>query len=306
VEPGTPTLDQLRLFIAVVDFGSFGAAARKLNRAVSVVSYGIGNLEGQLGVRLFERQGTRKPQLTSAGKAVLAEARAIARDVEDLRSTVKGLLQGLEAEVSIAVDVMLPPQQLGSVLRTFKEEFPTVALRLYVEALGAVTALVANGTAGLGVSGPLAGPTDQLEVLSAGSVLLVPVAAPDHPLAKLQPLMPGDAREHVQLVLSDRSPLTEGMDFAVQSARTWRLGDLGAKHQLLREGIGWGNMPVPLIEADLLAGTLLRLNLPENPEVTYGFFTISRRDSKLGPAALWLRNRFVESGSAKDDIASYA
>jgi DNA-binding transcriptional LysR family regulator len=118
--------------------------------------------------------------------------------------------------------------------------------------------------------------------------------------------MPGDAREHVQLVLSDRSPLTEGMDFAVQSARTWRLGDLGAKHQLLREGIGWGNMPVPLIEADLLAGTLLRLNLPENPEVTYGFFTISRRDSKLGPAALWLRNRFVESGSAKDDIASDA
>ena len=68
-EPGTPTLDQLRLFMAVVDHGSFGAAARALNRAVSVVSYGIANLEAQLGLRLFDRQGTRKPQLTAAGKA---------------------------------------------------------------------------------------------------------------------------------------------------------------------------------------------------------------------------------------------
>ena len=81
-EPGTPTLDQLRLFTAVVDHGSFGAAARRLNRAVSVVSYGIANLEAQLGVRLFEREGTRKPQLTAAGKARGAGASgACAEDV---------------------------------------------------------------------------------------------------------------------------------------------------------------------------------------------------------------------------------
>jgi len=54
--PGTPTLEQLRIFLAVVDAGSFGAAARRLDRAGSVVSYGISNLEAQLGVDLFERQ----------------------------------------------------------------------------------------------------------------------------------------------------------------------------------------------------------------------------------------------------------
>ena len=53
-EPGTPTFDQLRLFLAIVDEGSFGAAARRLNRAVSVVSYGVANLEAQLGLTLFE------------------------------------------------------------------------------------------------------------------------------------------------------------------------------------------------------------------------------------------------------------
>lgn len=293
MQPGTPSLDQLRLFIEVADQGSFGAAARKLNRAVSVVSYAISNLEAQLGLQLFERQGTRKPELTAAGKAVLAEARTVARDVQDLRSTVQGLLQGLEAEVSVAVDVMLPPQQLGSVLRAFQDEFPTVALRLHIEALGAVTMMVTELKADLGISGPLIGPTAQLDVISAGSVTLVPVAAPDHPLAKMQPLPPGVAREYVQLVLTDRSPLTEGMDFAVQSARTWRLGDLGSKHQLLREGIGWGNMPLPLIADDLLTGALLRLDLPENPQEAYSLFAISRRDKKLGPATTWLRDRFI-------------
>jgi DNA-binding transcriptional LysR family regulator len=286
--------------MAVVDHGSFGGAARKLNRAVSAVSYGVANLETQLGVRLFERRGTRRPTLTSAGRAVLTEARAIARGMEDLRATVKGLLQGLEPEVCVAVDVMLPPNRLGEALRAFQSEFPTVGLRLYVEALGAVTALVHAGKAIFGISGPLAGPVDELEVISAGSVKLVPVAAPDHPLSKLKPLLPGAAQDHVQLVLSDRSPLTEGLDFAVQSRRTWRLADLGAKHQLLLEGIGWGNMPLPLIETDLTTGKLLRLDLPENPEVTYEFFAVSRREDKLGPAATWLRDRLMISRESVD------
>ena len=68
-EPGTATFDQLRIFLAVVDTGSFAAAGRTLNRAVSVISYGITNLEAQLGLTLFDREGTRKPQLTTAGRA---------------------------------------------------------------------------------------------------------------------------------------------------------------------------------------------------------------------------------------------
>ena len=102
--PGTPTFDQLRIFLTIVDTGSFAAAGRKLNRAVSVISYGIANLEAQLGVLLFEREGTRKPQLTVAGRALLAEARSIAHGMDGLRAKVKGLLDGLEAEVNLAVD----------------------------------------------------------------------------------------------------------------------------------------------------------------------------------------------------------
>ncbi len=55
--PGIPTFDQLKIFSAVVDTGSFAGVARHLGRAVSVISYGVSNLEAQLGVTLFERSG---------------------------------------------------------------------------------------------------------------------------------------------------------------------------------------------------------------------------------------------------------
>ncbi|HEY1125569.1 MAG TPA: LysR family transcriptional regulator [Sphingobium sp.] len=300
---GTPTYDQLNLFLAVVDEGSFAAAARRLGRAVSVVSYGIANLEAQLGLVLFEREGTRRPVLTEDGKAVLAEARAIARGMDGLRARVKGLHEGLEAEIGLVVDVMLPPDRLGAALRAFNAQFPTVALRLHVEALGAVIAKVLGREAVIGVSGPLNDLTAGLDWIAAGECGLVPVAAPDHPLA-MAPVAPGAARDHIQLVLSDRSPLTEGHDFSVLSSRTWRLADLGAKHALLRQGIGWGNMPHWMVEADLLGGTLVRLSLPDWPAPSYNFCGIWRSDTPPGPAAKWLLAQLTQPvGGAAVSVA---
>jgi DNA-binding transcriptional LysR family regulator len=123
-ELGTPTLDQLQVFLTVVDVGSFAGAARRLGRATSVVSYSIANLEAQLGVSLFDRQSTRKPQLTEAGRTVLSEARTVSNGVNGLRARVKGLLQGLEAEVHLVLDVMLPAPRVVDALKAFRLSFP--------------------------------------------------------------------------------------------------------------------------------------------------------------------------------------
>jgi DNA-binding transcriptional LysR family regulator len=127
-------------------------------------------------------------------------------------------------------------------------------------------------------------------------VPMVPVAAPDHPLGRMAAIPPGAGRDHIQLVLTDRSRFTEGQDYSVLSARTWRLADLGAKHALLREGIGWGNMPLPMIEPDLVAGTLVRLHMPDHIGGTYRFAGIWCRATPPGPAASWLLDRFVADG----------
>ncbi|MNI72832.1 LysR substrate binding domain protein [compost metagenome] len=167
-----------------------------------------------------------------------------------------------------------------------------------MEALGAVTQLVLEKKAGIGISGPLDPGRDGLERVGVGSVELVPVAAPAHPLALASRNEPGAARNHIQLVLSDRSPLTGDRDFAVVSPRTWRLADLGAKHMLLKEGIGWGNMPLPMVQADLNAGHLSHLDLPDCKGGSYAFDAIYRTDSPPGPAGLWLIKRFGQQAEA--------
>jgi DNA-binding transcriptional LysR family regulator len=296
--PGLPTLDQLRVFVCVADVGSFAGAARRLGRATSVISYTISNLEAQLGISLFDRESTRKPQLTEAGRAVVAEARSVANGIDGLRAKVRGLLQGLEAEVHLALDVMLPTDRVVDALKAFRAEFPTVALRLHVEALGAVTQMVLNGSAVLGVSGPLSAEIDGLEKIGIGSVHLVPVAAPDHPLAAADIIQPGAAREHVQLVLTDRSTLSQGQEFGVFATRTWRLADLGSKHMLLKAGIGWGNMPVPMISEDLAQGRLVPLDLPDARGGDYTLDVVCRTDTPPGPAATWLIERFKAQAAA--------
>jgi DNA-binding transcriptional LysR family regulator len=285
---GSPTVDQLRIFLAVAEQGSFNQAARKLGRALSVISYGIATLELQLEVKLFDREGSRRPKLTDPGRALLADARAVIDEVDGLMARARSVRQGLETELALAVDVMVPSATVAAILHDFQVVFPTVDLRLHVEALGAVAALVLDRRADLAVAGPDIVDLPELERTAVGSVKLVPVASPAHPLAQHRPVEPGEAKRHLQLVLTDRSTLTEGKEFSVVSPRTWRLADLGAKHALLLEGIGWGNMPWHVVAAEVEQGRLVELNLPENPPVAYGLNALWRKDVRPGPATSWM------------------
>jgi len=203
-----------------------------------------------------------------------------------LRAKAKGLLEGLEAEVHLVLDVMLPAARVADALQALQQVYPTVTLRLYMEALGAVTQMILNRTAALGVSGPLDVISDGVERVAIGSVPMAPVAAPYHPLATA-------GRDHVQLVLSDRSTLTEGQEFGVVASRTWRLSDLGAKLMLLQTGVGWGLMPIPMVEEDLRSGRLVRLVMPDAPGGDYPLQAIYRSDSPPGPAGRFLLDRFM-------------
>ena len=288
---GDPSLDQLRIFLAVVEAGSFGGAARSMGRAVSAISYGIAQLEAQLGVSVFEREGSRKPVLTEAGEGLLAEARQVTDSVDALLAKTQSLHAGLESTVGLVLDVMVPGEVTARVLSEFRKMFPTVALRLRVEGLGAVATCLIDEGAELAIGGPIIGDDPTLERQAIGSVELIPVAAPTHPLVA-KDIGSGESRKHLQLVLSDRSARTEGQEFSVLSPLTWRLGDLGAKHTLLKQGLGWGNMPRPMVAGDLASGELVELELPEKPGAEYTLYALWRRDTQLGPATSWLIDAF--------------
>lgn len=292
------TLDQMRTLVAAVDEGSFSAAGRKIGRAQSVVSQTISGLETQLKVVLFERVG-RYPIPTEAGAALANEARAVLRQAGQFRARARDLASGIEPELSIAIDVMFPIEIFTSAVADFEATFPDTQLRVYVESLGAVIQPVLDKRCSFGVSGvvPLFPPELHLERLLALRLTLV--AAPTHPLLRIAgPIVREQLAEHIQLVLTDRSHLSDGRQFGVIAPKTWRLADLGAKQAFLRAGFGWGSMPTWMIQADLVAGRLVELNVdgtvwPEGSQMT--MYGLHRQDSPPGPAGRWLSRRLREN-----------
>ena len=128
---------------------------------------------------------------------------------------------------------------------------------------------------------------ETLEHTLIGSVQMVPVVAPSHPLAGLTEADAALA-EHVQVVLQGPGG-GDAPDRAVLSPQTWRVADLSLKAALLRAGLGWGNLPAPQIEADLERGTLVRLRIAAwgDHANDLGLSVVHRRDHGLGPVATW-------------------
>ncbi|MCU0941619.1 MAG: LysR family transcriptional regulator, partial [Hydrogenophaga sp.] len=129
------SLDQLRVLVATVNEGSFSAAARKLGRVQSAVTYTVQQLELQLGIELFDRTGYR-PVLTAAGASLIEDARAVLTRADGLLAKAGAIAAGLESSLSITVDVMVPVDWLAQVLEEFDARFPGVQVQLQIEALG--------------------------------------------------------------------------------------------------------------------------------------------------------------------------
>jgi DNA-binding transcriptional LysR family regulator len=295
--PAIPSIDQLLVLLSVAEAGSFTAAAKHLGRATSAISYAIDTLEQQLGLSLFDRGTTRKPKLTQQGQAIVSEARSVAHSIETLRARVRGFLDGLEPEVSLVVDSMLPSDRLTTLLREFNAQFPTVPVRFLVQTLGGVERVVRNGLARIGVGSQLHMDMMGFHRIDIEGVQFIPVAAPGHPLAKASEAAPPQARDFVQLVLSEQ-PAAQSRDFGVVSLNTWRIGDQAARHKLLLAGLGWGGMPEPIVRADIESGRLVRLNLPDWRGGLHPMQAIHKIDTPPGPAGRWLIERLATLSDA--------
>jgi DNA-binding transcriptional LysR family regulator len=287
------SLDQLRTFIAAVDEGSFSAAARKLLRAQSVVSETVSNLEEQIGVPLFNRSG-RYPKLTAEGVVLLADARSIVAGVDLLKARAKGMATGLEPELSVVVDVFYPIDAITQVAHEFRQQYPGVALRIYVEALGAAIQPVIDGRCSVGIVGSLPVIPSTLTNERLTSITFLMVAAHDHPLSSHKGKISKEAlSKHTQIVLTDRSELSAGRELGVMSPATWRLADLFAKHHFIRNGLGWGGMPLHAVREDLEKGRVKALSIEDVPPdgLAVAMSAVWQTKSPPGPAGRWFIER---------------
>jgi len=299
-----PSTDQIIVFLAVVDQGSFIAAAKALRRAQSAVTYAIKRLEEQLGLILFDRTEYRAV-LTEAGRALVPNARRIAEGVVALRSQAISLAEGHEAEISIVVDSIFPMARVREALRLFSQAFPAIPTRLHVESYARTMQLLADDVCAIGLVNEESCQSASIPLTArgVGAVELVPVVAPDHPLAAIAgAIAPDMMHDHIRLVLGEGAPVALSRPPEDFYGSLWFVNDIAAKRDLLLTGVGWGIMPLHLVEHDLRSRRLQRIEpekidypamrRPDEPHLV-PMFCVHRSSRALGPASRWLIDHFT-------------
>ena len=286
---GNFTLDQLRILVTIADTGSFSAAGRTLARAQSAISQAIATLESTQGVSLFDRGG-RRPQLTETGRALVGQARLVLASADRFAAAAAGTRNGLEPELVIAIDPLVPTAPLIDALRALGSAFPDLPVSFSTEGLGGALRRLRSGPAALGICVLLPQVPDDVLARPLLRIGMQAVVAPGHPLAALgRPATPGDLAPYVQLVLTD--PIDPGgPNYGIAGARQWRFVDLGRRLDFVLEGFGWCRMPQHVVSEHLAAGRLQLLEIEDDatPREGLTIHAAHLRQRPLGRAGRWL------------------
>jgi LysR family cys regulon transcriptional activator len=126
------TLKQLKYLIGIVDSGlNITAAADRLFTSQPGISKQLKQLEAELGMQLFTRKGKSLAAVTPAGREVVARARKIMREVDNISSLASDLTAEQEGMLSIATTHTQARYVLPEVIRAFRQRYPKVDLELH-------------------------------------------------------------------------------------------------------------------------------------------------------------------------------
>ena len=295
---GNLTLDQLRMLVAVADEGSFSAAARLLGRSQSVISQAIANLEAVQGVTLFDRSGYR-PTLTEGGRALVAQARAVVASAEQFETVAAGMRAGLEAELALAIDPLVPSTPLIEALHDLREAFPTLPVSFSTEGLGGALRRLRQDTVSLAVCLLIPNIPEDVVAYPIVRMSMRAVVAPHHPLGKLnRTLTRTDLAPHTQLVLADPHR-NDGPDYGIIGTQRWRFVDLGRRLDFLHAGFGWCRMPDHIVASSLASNRLVEIKIEQDDVNAQDMpiYVAHRSDRTLGPAGQWLLQRLKDRPS---------
>ncbi|MFN3887308.1 MAG: LysR family transcriptional regulator [Aquabacterium sp.] len=257
--------DNVQVFLAVLDHGSFSAAARALSRVPSAVSMAIAHLEAELGVPLFDRSG-REPRPTAAARALEPQARLLAGQLQQLNAQARSLTQGLEERLTLAIAPELLAARWRTPLAALAQEYPLLQVEVLAAPQADALALLHRGRAQLALVFERPSLDGREGFQEVGSETLVAVIAPDHPV--LGPArtpgapLPRLREEHLthtrQIVVASRDLAQTDPRF-VFGRHHWRTDSHLAALGLIEAGLGWGWQPRALVQPRIAAGTLVEM-----------------------------------------------
>ncbi|OMH32187.1 LysR family transcriptional regulator [Motiliproteus sp. MSK22-1] len=254
------TNDQLRSFVAVVEHGSFRAAAEHMFKTQSTVSAAVRTLEQQFDFLLLSRESYR-PTLTTEGKAFYQQAKHLLAQAQQLELLGHQLAQGAAPTLSISLSAMcaIPPGLKA--LKRFCDQYPKMRLNITTEHLSGVLEQLRIENADLAI-GPHHGLDGRYEFTEIAKVSMVTVAAPgylDQPSGK--EISQQSIRSYPHILISDSGSSPLDHVNVIPGGRRWYVNDYQMKKTLMLAGMGWARMPEHMIESELKAGKLVPLSI---------------------------------------------
>ena len=145
-------LKHLRAFVSVADLGTVSKAATRLHTTQPAVSRQVMDLEGELGIALFDRVGQRL-HLTGEGEQFLQSCRTMLAYASSLTEQARELRRGDSGVLKVTASPQMIDNVFSTFLRRYAKRYPNVQVR-FIEGVGSeVLTLVERGEALLGTVG---------------------------------------------------------------------------------------------------------------------------------------------------------
>jgi len=275
------TLEQWRMFRAVVEHGGFAQAAEAIHKSQSSINHAVHKLQDQLGLQLLEVVG-RKARLTDAGALMLRRAGQVLEQAEQLETIARGLAHGNEAELRVAIDEVYPQHCLADALAQLSREFPHTRVELLETVLSGGPELLTRGDVDLLVASEV--PAGYLgEPLMA--VDFVAVSHPEHTLQTLgRTLHLQDLAGERQIVVRDSATGQRADAGWLGAEQRWTVSHLATSIAMIGRGMGFAWLPQTRIAEALRDGRLSELPLERGSRRRVALYLTYADPDQAGPA----------------------
>jgi DNA-binding transcriptional LysR family regulator len=278
-------VEDLRVFLAAVEHGSFGRAASSLGLAQPSVSNRIAALERRLGRPLFSRS-TRGATLTPAGERLVPHARRAMQAIEDAQAAARAT--HYLPPIRVLLSASYAPVLLPAVVEAFESDERPLSVS-YDHGPNVVRA-IATDQADLGFVAPCPHP-NTVTLRSLGVSPVVAVVAPDHPLVARRRLTLADLANYPIAF----SSWGEGADVFLEQlpgdARVCTIFPVPAAAQLARDHGYVALAPKGALAADLRSGTLAQIRVGDLPTANVELALASHRAGTIAIAPIITRVR---------------
>ena len=298
------TFRQIEVFEAVARLLSYTRAAAELHLTQPAVSMQIKQLEGSVGLPLFEQLG-KKIALTEAGRDVYEYSRGIIQQLNELEGMVnrlKGLTGGrLKISVASTSNYFIP-----KLLGTFTQRYPKVTVSLDVTNREALLKQLMDNSVEVVIMGQ---PPDELDLdaVRFKTNPLVIVAPPTHPLAHAHHISLEQLHDEIFLVREPGSGTRIAMErfFSARGIRIrtgMEVGSNEAIKQSVQAGLGLGLLSRDTLELELHLKRLVILDVAEFP-ILRNWYVVQRKGKRLSPVAQAFKSFVVSEAEGLTDTA---